>query len=121
MRRPGGSVKMQWRGRSDAAGKAEEIVFGSWMLDVEASLPRPEPFEKRRLILRLAMKSDKKLSQWQRGCGSVVECGLPKPEIRVRFPSPAPLHSPSAFVRALRWCVVAVLRAIASILSRPQL
>ncbi len=25
-----------------------------------------------------------------RGCGSVVECGLPKPEMRVRFPSPAP-------------------------------
>jgi hypothetical protein len=25
------------------------------------------------------------------GCGSVVECGLPKPEMRVRFPSPAPL------------------------------
>jgi hypothetical protein len=24
------------------------------------------------------------------GCGSVVECGLPKPEMRVRFPSPAP-------------------------------
>jgi hypothetical protein len=27
----------------------------------------------------------------QRGCGSMVECGLPKPETRVRFPSPAPL------------------------------
>ncbi len=26
------------------------------------------------------------------GCGSVVECGLPKPEMRVRFPSPAPLE-----------------------------
>src|SRR5581483_12113994 len=26
-----------------------------------------------------------------RGCGSMVECGLPKPETRVRFPSPAPL------------------------------
>ena len=25
------------------------------------------------------------------GCGSMVECGLPKPETRVRFPSPAPL------------------------------
>ncbi len=25
------------------------------------------------------------------GCGSVVECGLPKPEMRVRFPSPAPI------------------------------
>jgi hypothetical protein len=24
------------------------------------------------------------------GCGSMVECGLPKPETRVRFPSPAP-------------------------------
>ena len=24
------------------------------------------------------------------GCGSMVECGLPKPEARVRFPSPAP-------------------------------
>jgi hypothetical protein len=30
------------------------------------------------------------------GCGSVVECGLPKPEMRVRFPSPAPKRvSPS--------------------------
>jgi hypothetical protein len=27
------------------------------------------------------------------GCGSMVECGLPKPETRVRFPSPAPLIS----------------------------
>jgi hypothetical protein len=27
------------------------------------------------------------------GCGSVVECGLPKPEMRVRFPSPAPILS----------------------------
>ena len=27
----------------------------------------------------------------ERGCGSMVECGLPKPETRVRFPSPAPL------------------------------
>ena len=26
-----------------------------------------------------------------RGCGPMVECGLPKPETRVRFPSPAPL------------------------------
>ena len=26
----------------------------------------------------------------RRGCGSMVECGLPKPETRVRFPSPAP-------------------------------
>ncbi len=26
----------------------------------------------------------------ERGCGSMVECGLPKPETRVRFPSPAP-------------------------------
>ncbi len=26
------------------------------------------------------------------GCGSVVECGLPKPEMRVRFPSPAPVQ-----------------------------
>src|ERR1043166_1188476 len=26
-----------------------------------------------------------------RGCGSMVERGLPKPETRVRFPSPAPL------------------------------
>ena len=25
------------------------------------------------------------------GCGSMVERGLPKPETRVRFPSPAPL------------------------------
>src|SRR5579863_8380208 len=25
------------------------------------------------------------------GCGSMVECGLPKAETRVRFPSPAPL------------------------------
>src|SRR6185312_7709358 len=25
------------------------------------------------------------------GCGSMVECGLPKPETRVRFPSPAPI------------------------------
>ena len=30
------------------------------------------------------------------GCGSMVECGLPKPETRVRFPSPAPIFS-SAF------------------------
>src|SRR5438477_12325126 len=29
----------------------------------------------------------------KRGCGSMVECGLPKPETRVRFPSPAPLIS----------------------------
>ena len=27
----------------------------------------------------------------QCGCGSMVECGLPKAETRVRFPSPAPL------------------------------
>jgi hypothetical protein len=27
-----------------------------------------------------------------RGCGSMVECGLPKAETRVRFPSPAPLN-----------------------------
>ncbi len=27
------------------------------------------------------------------GCGSMVECGLPKPETRVRFPSPAPLQT----------------------------
>ena len=27
------------------------------------------------------------------GCGSVVECGLPKPEMRVRFPSPAPIST----------------------------
>src|SRR5437762_7314589 len=26
-----------------------------------------------------------------RGCGSMVERGLPKPETRVRFPSPAPI------------------------------
>ena len=26
----------------------------------------------------------------ERGCGSMVERGLPKPEARVRFPSPAP-------------------------------
>ena len=26
-----------------------------------------------------------------RGCGSMVECGLPKAETRVRFPSPAPI------------------------------
>ncbi len=25
------------------------------------------------------------------GCGSMVECGLPKAETRVRFPSPAPI------------------------------
>src|SRR3954464_12287182 len=28
-----------------------------------------------------------------RGCGSMVECGLPKPETRVRFPSPAPFEN----------------------------
>jgi hypothetical protein len=28
------------------------------------------------------------------GCGSMVECGLPKPETRVRFPSPAPTSIP---------------------------
>ena len=27
------------------------------------------------------------------GCGSMVECGLPKPETRVRFPSPAPMFT----------------------------
>jgi hypothetical protein len=27
------------------------------------------------------------------GCGSMVECGLPKAETRVRFPSPAPFIS----------------------------
>ena len=32
-----------------------------------------------------------KLVRHGSGCGSVVECGLPKPEMRVRFPSPAPL------------------------------
>ncbi len=31
------------------------------------------------------------------GCGSMVECGLPKAETRVRFPSPAPIfRRPSA-------------------------
>src|SRR6266705_1521597 len=28
-----------------------------------------------------------------RGCGSMVERGLPKPETRVRFPPPAPLRT----------------------------
>jgi hypothetical protein len=31
-----------------------------------------------------------KYSGTESGCGSMVECGLPKPEARVRFPSPAP-------------------------------
>ena len=35
-----------------------------------------------------------------RGCGSMVECGLPKPETRVRFPSPAPLISGHLRMRA---------------------
>ena len=39
------------------------------------------------------------------GCGSMVERGLPKPETRVRFPSPAPLFSSanSQFSRALSY------------------
>ena len=36
------------------------------------------------------------------GCGSVVECGLPKPEMRVRFPSPAPISNQRVKGRVLR-------------------
>jgi hypothetical protein len=34
------------------------------------------------------------------GCGSVAECGLPKPEMRVRFPSPAPISNWSNEINA---------------------
>src|SRR2546429_3553643 len=34
-----------------------------------------------------------------RGCGSMVERGLPKPETRVRFPSPAPISIVSNKIR----------------------
>ena len=42
------------------------------------------------------------------GCGSMVECGLPKPETRVRFPSPAPfiikhLRRCASKVQVIRW------------------
>ena len=52
----------------------------------------------------------------RRGCGSMVECGLPKPETRVRFPSPAPTISSafSQFSRSLSFdCSVLPPRSVA--------
>ena len=49
-----------------------------------ARLRRRKPVaSRRRLIETLRFTSG--------GCGSMVECGLPKAETRVRFPSPAPI------------------------------
>ena len=49
------------------------------------------------------------------GCGSVVECGLPKPEMRVRFPSPAPTRQPqSQALAAERLCQPFLPGALAS-------
>jgi hypothetical protein len=59
----------------------------------------------------------KVVSPERRGCGSVVECGLPKPEMRVRFPSPAPTWMNTLTFKSLCTSSVARLAVLHHVLA----
>ena len=77
------------------------LRWGRSLVRVRSGVPNPQPFG---FGGRVQMRPDRTLIQLRRcgcrsprlplpacrGCGSMVERGLPKPETRVRFPSPAP-------------------------------